>query len=126
MLVGIETLTQANQALIVKLAASRRLPAMYASAEFAGGLMSYGVNYPEMYRRAAVFAHKIFRGARPADLPVEEPRTFELVIDPTTAHALGLTIPPALLVRADRLGEWPSASPASPSKPTRASDMERP
>lgn len=78
LIVGIETLTQANQRLIVDLAARHRLPAMYASTEFAGGLISYGVNYPEMDRRAAGYAHKIFRGARPADLPVEEPTTFQL------------------------------------------------
>jgi putative tryptophan/tyrosine transport system substrate-binding protein len=99
--VGIDTLTQTNQRLIVDLAARRRLPAMYASAEFAGGLISYGVNYPEMYRRAATFAHKIFKGARPADLPVEEPIAFELVIDAKAARALRLPIPPALLLRAD-------------------------
>jgi putative tryptophan/tyrosine transport system substrate-binding protein len=126
LLVGIDTVTQANQALIVELAARRRLPAMYASAEFTGGLISYGVNYPEMYRRAATFAHKIFRGARPADLPVEEPITFELVINPRTARTLGLTIPPALLVRADRLTEWPSAAPAPPSRTSRTGDMQRP
>src|SRR5262249_21100431 len=72
--------------LIVDLAARRRLPAIYASTEFAGGLISYGVNYPETYRRAATYAHKIFKGARPADLPVEEPRTFELVINAKTAR----------------------------------------
>jgi putative ABC transport system substrate-binding protein len=126
MLVGIETLTQTNQALIVDLAARRRLPAMYASTEFGGGLISYGVNYPEMYRRAATFAHKIFRGARPADLPVEEPTTFELVINARTAHALGLTIPPGLLLRADRLSEYPSTAPASPWKTPRSGDAERP
>jgi putative tryptophan/tyrosine transport system substrate-binding protein len=102
LVVGIDTLTQANQGLIVELAARRRLPAIYASTEFTGGLISYGVNYPEMYRRAAFFAHKIFRGARPADLPVEEPTTFELVINPKTARALGLTVPPALLLRASK------------------------
>jgi putative ABC transport system substrate-binding protein len=103
LVVGIDTLTQANQRLIVDLAARRRLPAIYASSEFAGGLVSYGVNYPAMYRRAAVFAHKIFRGARPDDLPVEEPTTFELVVNPRTARGLGLTIPPALLLRADKV-----------------------
>jgi putative ABC transport system substrate-binding protein len=108
LVVGIDTLTQANWRLIVELAARHRLPAIYASAEFTGGLMSYGVNYPEMYRRAAGFAHKIFRGARPADLPVEEPTTFELVINSRTARALGLTIPPALLLRADTVTEWPT------------------
>jgi putative ABC transport system substrate-binding protein len=109
LLVGIDTLTQANQRLIVDLAARRRLPAMYASTEFRGGLISYGVNYPEMYRRAAGYADKIFRGVRPADLPVEEPTTFELTINLGTARALGLAIPPGLLLRADRLTEAPSA-----------------
>ena len=100
LIVGIDTLTQANQRTIVDLAARHRLPAMYASTEFTGGLISYGVNYPEMYRRAAGYAHKIFKGARPADLPVEEPTAFELAINPKTGRALGLTIPPALLMRA--------------------------
>ena len=100
LIVGIDTLTQANQRIIVELAARHRLPAMYASTEFTGGLISYGVNYPEMYRRAAGYAHKIFKGARPADLPVEEPTAFELAINPKTGRALGLTIPPALLMRA--------------------------
>jgi putative ABC transport system substrate-binding protein len=117
LIVGIDTLTQANQRLIVELAARHRLPAMYASTEFAGGLISYGVNYPEMYRRAAGFAHKIVRGARPADLPVEEPTAFELVINPKTGRALGVTIPPALLLRADRLSDWPS---------TRSREVESP
>jgi putative ABC transport system substrate-binding protein len=109
LVVGIETLTQANQRLIVDLAARRRLPAMYASAEFSGGLISYGVNYPEMYRRAAGFADKIFKGAKPADLPVEEPTTFELVINLHTARALGLTVPPALRLRANTLIERPGS-----------------
>ena len=105
--IGIETLTQANQRLIVELAAKYRLPAIYASTEFAGGLMSYGVNYPEMYRRAARYADRIFKGARPADLPVEEPTRLELVINMHTARALGLTVPPGLLLRADSLIESP-------------------
>ena len=113
LVVGIETLTQANQGLIVDLATRRRLPAMYASTEFTGGLISYGVNYPETYRRAAGFAHKIFRGAKPADLPVEEPTSFELVINSKAARGLGLTIPPALLLRANTVIESPS--PAHPS-----------
>ena len=126
LIVGIDTLTQANNRLIVDLAARHRLPAIYASTEFAGGLMSYGVNYPEMYRRAAGFAHKIFKGARPADLPVEEPTAFELVINPRTGRALGLTIPPALLLRADRLSDWPSASPAAPVRKIRPREVESP
>jgi len=77
LVVGIETLTQANQGLIVDLAARRRLPAMYASTEFSGGLISYGVNYPEMYRRAAMFADKIFKGAKPADRPARR-RAYEV------------------------------------------------
>ena len=105
MIVGLDTLTQANQWIIVDLAAKYRLPAMYASTEFARGLVAYGVNYPEMYRRAAGFAHKIFRGAKPADLPVEEPTAFELVINLRTARSLGLRIPPSLLLRADYVVE---------------------
>ena len=126
LIVGIDTLTQANHRLIVDLAARHRLPAIYASTEFAGGLMSYGVNYPEMYRRAAGFAHKIFKGAKPADLPVEEPTAFELVINPRTGRALGLTIPPALLLRADRLSDWPSASPAAPVRKIKPRELESP
>ncbi|HET8532778.1 MAG TPA: ABC transporter substrate-binding protein [Methylomirabilota bacterium] len=105
LIVGLDTLTQAHQWIIVDLAARHRLPAIYASTEFAGGLVAYGVNYPEMYRRAARFAHKIFKGARPADLPVEEPTTFELVVNLKTARALALTVPPSLLLRADRVIE---------------------
>ncbi|HEX2439896.1 MAG TPA: ABC transporter substrate-binding protein [Methylomirabilota bacterium] len=126
LVVGIDTLTQANRQLIVELAARRRLPAMYASTEFAGGLISYGVNYPEMYRRAAAYAHKIFRGARPADLPVEEPTTFELAINLKTAQALGLTVPRSLLLQADTLSEYPSAGPPSSLKKSRTGDLQGP
>jgi putative ABC transport system substrate-binding protein len=118
MMVGIDTLTQANQALIVDLAARRRLPAMYASAEFNGGLISYGTNYPEMYRRAARFADKVFRGANPAELPVEEPTAFELVIDVKAARQLGLTIPPVMRLRADRITE--AGVPAPGGRPVEA------
>jgi putative ABC transport system substrate-binding protein len=107
LVVGIDTLTQSNQRLIVELSARYRLPAIYASAEFTGGLISYGVNYPEMYRRAASLADKIFKGAKPSDLPVEEPTTFELAINLKTARALGLTVPRALLLRADTLTQGP-------------------
>ena len=93
LIVGIDTVTQANQGLIVDLAARYRLPAIYASREFSGGLISYGVNYPEMYRHAATIADKIFKGAKPADLPVEEPTAFELVINTSAARALGLYVP---------------------------------
>jgi putative ABC transport system substrate-binding protein len=103
LVVGLDTLLQANQRLIVDLAAKHRLPAVYATSEFAGGLVVYGVNYPEHYRRAASFADKIFKGAKPADLPIEQARKFELVINRGTAKALGLMIPPSLLLRADQV-----------------------
>jgi putative ABC transport system substrate-binding protein len=103
LVVALETLTQANQRVIVDLAAKHRLPAIYASMEFVGGLVVYGVNYPDQYRRAASFADRIFKGTKPADLPVEQPTKFELVINTKTAKALGLTIPPSLLLRADQV-----------------------
>ena len=92
---------------IPDLAAKHRLPAMYISraAVDAGGLISYGANYPDLYRRAAVFVDKILKGAKPADLPIEQPTTFELVINFKTAKALGLTIPQSLLSRANQVIE---------------------
>jgi putative ABC transport system substrate-binding protein len=107
LLIGNDTITQANRRQIVDLAAQHRLPASYASREFvdAGGLMAYAVSYADLYRRAASFVDKIFRGARPADLPVEQPTKFELVINLKTAKTLGLTVPPGLLATADEVIE---------------------
>ena len=92
---------------LVDLAAKHRLPAVYASREFgeAGGLMAYGPNVADLFRRAATYVDKILKGAKPSDLPVEQPRKFELVINLKTAKALGLTIPPSVLGRADHIFE---------------------
>src|SRR5712691_8301521 len=100
-----DPLTNTYQARIVKLAAKRRLPTMFTQRPpvGAGGLMSYGASYADLFRRAATYVDKILKGAKPADLPVEQPTKFELVINLKTAKALGLTIPPSLLLRADEV-----------------------
>jgi putative ABC transport system substrate-binding protein len=97
----------AHRARIVAFAARQRLPGMYPYKEFveAGGLVSYAPSYPEMFRRSATYVDKILKGANPADLPIEQPTKFELVINLKTAKALALTIPPSLLLRADQVIE---------------------
>jgi putative tryptophan/tyrosine transport system substrate-binding protein len=107
LVIGVDTVTSTNRRQIVDLAARYKLPAIYQDGVFAddGGLMSYGVNYPQLYYRAAIFVDKIFKGAKPADIPVEQPTKLELVINLKTAKALGLTVPQALLFAADEVIE---------------------
>ena len=107
LLIGIDGVTQMHERSIVDLAARNRLPVTYQSREFveAGGLMAYAVNYPDLYFRAASFVDKILKGAKLADLPIEQPTKFELVLNLKAAKALGLTIPPSLLIRADEVIE---------------------
>ena len=96
-----------RQERVVALAAQHRLPAVYPGKYFVevGGLMSYGVNHPATYRRLGSYVDRILKGAKPGDLPVEQPSTFQLVINLKTAKALGITIPPTLLIQADEVIE---------------------
>ncbi len=95
----------AQRTQVADLAVRSRMPAMYTASEFvdAGGLISYGPNFVDLYRRAATYVNKILKGAKPADLPVEQPTKFELIINLKTAKALGLTIPQSVLFRADQV-----------------------
>jgi ABC-type uncharacterized transport system substrate-binding protein len=96
-----------NRARIVQFAAQRRLPSMHAYRELveAGGFVSYGPSYAGMHRRAAYYVDRILKGTKPGDVPVEGPTKFELVINLKTGKALGLTIPPSVLARADQVIE---------------------
>jgi putative ABC transport system substrate-binding protein len=106
-IVALDVVTLRHRAKLVPLALKHRLPGIYWVREYveAGGLMSYGVSFGAVGRRAAYFVDRLLKGAKPADLPVEYPTTFELVINLKTAKALGLTIPPSLLLRADQVME---------------------
>jgi ABC-type uncharacterized transport system substrate-binding protein len=105
--VASSSVTFRNRSQIASLAQKNRLPSIYGLREFAdaGGLMAYGPNYAEGWRRAATYVAKILKGAKPGDLPVEQPTKFELVINLKTAKVLGLTIPQSLLLRADQVIE---------------------
>lgn len=107
LILPVNSLAIENAARLTALAAQHRLPTMYELESFvaAGGLLSYGPNLIEMYRRAAVYVDRIFKGANPADLPVEEPAVFRLAVNLKAAQALGIVVPPSLLARADEVIE---------------------
>jgi putative tryptophan/tyrosine transport system substrate-binding protein len=103
----IDALANTNRIPINILAAGAHLPTMHGSRDYieGGGLMSYGANFPDQFRRAADYVDKILHGAKPADIPVEQPTKFDLIVNLTTARALSLTVPPTLLSRADEVIE---------------------
>jgi len=107
LVVGADGLTQMHQHMIVEWVARNRVPTIFPAREFveAGGLITYAVNYPDLYFQLAAFVDKIFKGVKPGDLPVQQPTKFELVINLKTAKALGLTVPPTLITRADEVIE---------------------
>jgi len=103
----VDPFTLQHRKRIVDFAAERHLPAIYEAGEFVetGGLISYGPNLPIIEQRAAEYVDKIFKGTKPADLPVEQPSKFEMLINMKTANALGFSIPPSIMLRADRVVE---------------------
>jgi putative ABC transport system substrate-binding protein len=103
LIVTASALTNLHRSLLIRLAAKYRLPAVYSASNFVteGGLISYGPDRIDQYRRAAGYVDRIFKGEKPADLPVQAPTKYELVINLKTAKALGLTVPSQLLARAD-------------------------
>jgi len=107
MVVTTEPFTRQHRARILDFMTRNAIPCMYEDGRFVeeGGLMSYGPNVPDLYRRAAVYVDKIIKGAKPADLPVEQPTKFELVINLKTAKSLGLTVPDSVIVSADKVIE---------------------
>jgi ABC-type uncharacterized transport system substrate-binding protein len=104
---GLESLGRSTAAPGADIAVSEQLPTIHGLREYVevGGLMSYGTNQADLYQRAAGYVEKILKGAKPADLPVQQPTKFELVINAETARLLGLTVPPMLLARADEVIE---------------------
>jgi putative ABC transport system substrate-binding protein len=106
-MVAADLLFSTERQFIADLAARHRIPAIYMSRDHvdAGGFMSYSTNFPELFRKGASYVDKILKGAKPGDLPVEQPTKFELVINLKTAKAIGLTIPQSVLLRADQVIE---------------------
>ena len=105
--VVVDALVAANRTRIITFALAAHLPTIFNTGTYveAGALMSYGPNFPDLYRRTADYVDRILRGAKPGDLPVEQPTKFDLVVNLTTAKALGLEVPPSLLARADEVIE---------------------
>jgi putative ABC transport system substrate-binding protein len=105
--VGTDSFYFAHRQRIVAVAADRRVPTIFYAGDFAtaGGLMSYGANIPDIYRRAGIYTARVLKGERPIDMPVQQPTKFELVVNLKAARALGLTIPPSILARADEVIE---------------------